>query len=78
MIIYPRTNEDYEKITNPTYISYTDAIMKDGKMLWGCANSMGVYKRCQEAYSDLAHLCGAFDRREMFSNGITQMKEGQQ
>lgn len=45
---------------------YKEAIWVRGKKVYGCSNCFeGAYKRCPDAYSDVAYLCGNFSRQSM-------------
>lgn len=55
-------NRDYGRIKET---EYTKHIFINGKMVRGCSSCYGLYMKCPDAFSDLAHLCNSFDKTPM-------------
>ena len=55
-------NRDYGRIKETEYTKY---IFINGKIVRGCSSCYGLYMKCPDAFSDVAHLCNSFDETPM-------------
>ena len=56
----------------PNKVDYSEAIWVNNTMVIGCSSCDGAKVGCPDAYSDLSHLCGAFDCTPMLGGTIVK------